>query len=105
VFPAPRDYVHSRPAQQELLKRFHEAEWEHANEQLGGAIGHLELRIFAIFGRVVFNDGVSGLLRQWSVQCSECSEVDNIGKNTFKNGARCRFRTYDPYRVKVMLYH
>jgi len=22
-----------------------------------------------------------------------------------KDGARCRFRTYDPYRVKVMLYH
>ena len=22
-----------------------------------------------------------------------------------KNGARCRFRTCDPYRVKVMLYH
>ena len=21
------------------------------------------------------------------------------------NGAHCRFRTYDPYRVKVMLYH
>jgi hypothetical protein len=24
---------------------------------------------------------------------------------TEENGARCRFRTYDPYRVKVMLYH
>ena len=26
------------------------------------------------------------------------------GQNS-EDGARCRFRTYDPYRVKVMLYH
>ena len=26
-------------------------------------------------------------------------------KPLIKNGARCRFRTCDPYRVKVMLYH
>jgi 2,5-diamino-6-(ribosylamino)-4(3H)-pyrimidinone 5'-phosphate reductase len=27
------------------------------------------------------------------------------GSGSIKNGARCRFRTCDPYRVKVMLYH
>lgn len=26
-------------------------------------------------------------------------------RKTNEDGARCRFRTYDPYRVKVMLYH
>ncbi len=26
-------------------------------------------------------------------------------KEKREDGARCRFRTYDPYRVKVMLYH
>ena len=27
------------------------------------------------------------------------------GKIYTEDGARCRFRTCDPYRVKVMLYH
>jgi hypothetical protein len=31
--------------------------------------------------------------------------VTNAHKPPKENGARCRFRTCDPYRVKVMLYH
>ena len=27
------------------------------------------------------------------------------GCQVTRDGAHCRFRTYDPYRVKVMLYH
>ena len=34
-----------------------------------------------------------------------CAETLNPLILLRKDGARCRFRTYDPYRVKVMLYH
>ena len=35
------------------------------------------------------------------------SEVEKRDKtiDLIEDGAHCRFRTYDPYRVKVMLYH
>ena len=35
------------------------------------------------------------------------SERGNLAKSAREgeNGARCRFRTCDPYRVEVMLYH
>ena len=38
-----------------------------------------------------------------SLNCPQLSTASR--KRTLKDGARCRFRTYDPYRVKVMLYH
>ncbi len=39
------------------------------------------------------------------ILCGKCVRFRRIIKIPGKDGARCRFRTCDPYRVKVMLYH
>ena len=52
-----------------------------------------------------FNRRRSALVFALLVFGSFFGKLERIEKPAEKDGARCRFRTYDPYRVKVMLYH
>ncbi len=63
-------------------------------------------------GKALRNDVIQFHMRRvyargWDNGCpSEKKSVKAIRPGMeAEDGARCRFRTYDPYRVKVMLYH
>ena len=44
-------------------------------------------------------------LRELKKTTGEIKSKMIFKKSTFEDGARCRVRTCDPYRVKVVLYH